>query len=273
MLSGFFAIESQLIIFSGGTYASSNLYPDSYISYNFTPIVQNATPNEIEVTVESPKFTSCNSQVYIPAGIKVIDAKIVSYSGIHWTDFLSVNGDDVYDLSRYNSQYIRLGDPFIVQIPPTYINLGELNYFSLKTGDDSSVNTNCSSNNSFIYTALVPSSTSRSEVVAKKIGCNWTIQFEDDTFSTKTIPSDCSGASPCPRCSYTAINHTLASGAYDPEDAYDIGVFNLLRDLDFDDNGKIFVNLDASNIEIVITTVSSVPYLWGPTLVEVRTWQ
>ncbi|MBW3001119.1 hypothetical protein KY341_04545, partial [Candidatus Woesearchaeota archaeon] len=92
----------------------------------------------------------------------------------------------------------------------------------------------------------------------------------DDTFSNKSIPEGYSGSN---RCSYTAANHTLADGAYDPNDAYDIAVYKLLRALDYDDNGKVFVNLDAADIEIVLTTVSSVPYLWGPTLVKARVWQ
>ena len=268
ILSGFLAVQSQVILFSGGTFAPSTLYPDSYISYNFNPIVQAATPDEIEVTFESPKFTNCNPQINIPPGLRVVDAKIVSYSGIHWTDYLSVNGNETYNLENYNSNYTRLGDPFIVQIPPNYLKSG-LNDFELKTGDDPVTNTNCSSNNSFIYTALIPSSTARSPVVEYAEGCIWTIQFEDDTFSNKSIPKNYNGMN---RCNYTANNHNLTSTI--ENDAYNLAVYNLLKITDLNNNsGKVFVNFDTSDLEIVITTVSSVPYLWGPTIVKARVWQ
>jgi len=267
ILSGFLATQSQVILFSGGSFAPSTLYPDSYISYNFTPIVSPATPDEIEVVFESPKFTDCDPQVNIPSGLRVVDAKIVSYSGIHWTDYLNVNGNEAYDLSEYNPSYVRLGDPFIVQIPPNYLIPG-LNDFILKTGDDPITNTNCSSNNSFIYTAFVSSSTARSPVVEHAIGCNWTIQFEDDTFSNKKIPATYSGSN---ICNYTANDHSITPVI--ENDAYNLAVYNMLKLLDLGDNGKVFVNLEATDIEIVITTVSSVPYLWGPTIVKAMVWQ
>ena len=103
IVSGFSALESQLIVFSGNSFAESVLYPDSYISYNFTPVISPPVPGEIEVTFESPKFTSCNQTIQIPENVRVLDAKITSYSGSHWTDYLSIDGVEVYNLSKYDS--------------------------------------------------------------------------------------------------------------------------------------------------------------------------
>ena len=259
---------SQTIIVEGNiTY--SRLNPYSYIELNYTPIIDEPQPNEISVEVQTEQFNNCTVNVNIPSGIRIADARVTSYSGPHWTKTLIINSDVVYNLSEYGDDYTLLGDPYLVQIPPLLLVNGT-NTIYIYTGDEPSNSTGCSKNNTLIYTALVPSATARSEVVEHTDGCVWTIQFEDDTTSTKAIPSDYTGSK---SCSYTEDNHSLEDGSYDPSDAYDIAVFSLLRTLDFDNNGKVFVNLDAEDIEIVITTVSSVPYLWGPTLVKARVWQ
>lgn len=262
-------IRSQTVVVSGGNLSASNLYGDSFISYSYTPVTEAPTPNEISVEMQSTQFNNCSATVNLPSGIRIMDAKVTSYSGEHWTRTLAVNSQVVYNLTEYNTNYTTLGDPYLIQAPP-YLFINGSNTIYIDTGDNASNSTGCSKNNSLIYTALVPSSTARSGVVERTEGCNWTIQFEDDTNSTKVIPGNYSGSK---KCSYTATNHTLADGAYDAEDAYDIAVYSLLKDLDFDDNGKIFVDLDAADIEIVITTVSSVPYLWGPTLIKANVWQ
>ncbi|MBN1793144.1 hypothetical protein JW826_05665 [Candidatus Woesearchaeota archaeon] len=262
-------VKSQTIILSGGNLSASNLYGDSYLSYTFVPLVGAPEPNEIGVEMQTVQFGNCNPTVDIPLGIRVMDAKVTSYSGEHWTKLLRVNSNTVFNLSEYSSNYINLGDPYIIQAPANLLTNGP-NTIYIETGDEPINNTGCSPNNTLIYTALVPSTTSRSEVVEKTDGCEWRIQFEDDFFNNKSIPGDYSGAK---RCSYTESNHTLSDGAYDPVDAYDIAVFNLLKALDFDNNGKVFVNLDAEDIEIVITTISSVPYLWGPSIVKAKVWQ
>jgi hypothetical protein len=259
---------SQLVTVEGGL-TLSKLFNDSYIEFIYSPTINPPEPNEISILMKTAQFGTCEPIVAIPTGIRIADAKVVSYSDYHWTDALMIDGTTVYNLSSFSSDYVRLGDPYEIQVPP-YLLTNGTHQVSIRTGDSPDNHTNCSMNNSLIYTALVPSSTSRSGVVEKTEGCIWTIQFEDDTYSNKSIPADYSGIK---RCNYIAANHTLAQGAYDNTDAYDIAVYDLLHTLDFDDNGKVFVNLDAEDIEIVITTVSSVPYLWGPTLVKARVWQ
>ncbi len=252
-----------------GNITDSWLNPNSYIRLNYTPLIEEPKPNEISVKVQTAQFNNCTASIEIPSGIRVTDAKVTSYSGEHWTRSLIINSETVYNLTSYGTDYSVLGDPYIIQAPSIYLVNGT-NQIYIDTGDSPSNQTGCSKNNSLIYTALVPSSTTRSKVVEESEGCIWTIQFEDDTNSTKTIPADYSGTD---KCFYTAYNHSLLNNSYDNNDAYDIAVFNLLQTLDFDKNGKVFVNLDAEDIEIVITTVYSVPYLWGPSLVKSEVWQ
>jgi len=261
--------QSSQLVSVQGNLTISTLYNDSYINFTYTPLIEPPQPNEISVLVQTDQFGSCTPTITIPSGIRVADAKIFSYSDYHWTNALLVDGTEVYNLTGFSSDYSRLGDPYEVQVPVQLLTNGT-HTLLIQTADSPDNATGCSPNNSMVYTALVPSSTARSGVVERTEGCVWTIQFEDDTNSTKTIPSDYSGTK---QCSYTETNHTLSDGAYDNHDAYDIAVYGLLRALDFDDNGKVFVNLESEDIEIVITTVSSVPYLWGPTLVKAKVWQ
>jgi hypothetical protein len=258
-------VRSQTIIVSSGTPAASNIFGDSYLEYTYTEIVDPPRSNEIGVSMQTPQFNSCNPVITISPGIRVIDSKITTYSGEHWTKLLKVNGINVFNLSEYNGLYTFLGDPYIIQIPPNLLNAGP-NTLYVETGDGPTNSTGCSVNNTMIYTALVPSTTSRSDVYPYLDGCQWTIQFEDDTNSTKPIPSTYAGAK---QCYYTAANFNPPSS----RDAYDISVYNLLKVLDFDNNGKIFVNLDAEDIEIVVTTISAVPYMWGPSLIKAEVWQ
>lgn len=262
---------SQTITVTGDI-SHSLLHPTSYIELNYTPVMSNPLPNEISVEMQTDQFNNCLVDIEIPSGIRVGDAKVTSYSGEHWTKTLIVNSNLVYNLSQYGSDYTSLGDPYIIHTPPLLLVNGT-NTICIDTGDEPVNSTGCSKNNTLIYTALVPSATARSGVVEHTDGCEWTIQFEDNTNSTKSIPADYAANGGTDKCSYTEANHTLADGAYDDTDAYDIAVYNLLRTLDFDHNGKVFVNLEAEDIEIVITTVYSVPYMWGPTLVNVRVWQ
>ncbi|MEM4260440.1 MAG: hypothetical protein QXG00_04345 [Candidatus Woesearchaeota archaeon] len=267
ILNSFSTRESQIIIVSGGNYEESILYPDSYIEYNYTPLVNSPDVNEIELVIETPKFNNCTPVVDIPGGVRVIDSKIVSYSGQHWTDFVSINGVEVYNLSKYdNESYIRLGDPFIVQIPPTNLLIPGQNYLNLRIGDSPLVSTNCSTNNSFIYTILVNSSTSRSTVLPSKEGCNWTIESEDFVNKTFSIPTSYSGNR---QCNFTNMSHV---NSYDPNNAYDVSVYEILRQLDFDNDGRIIVNLEQEDLEVIVLLVSGLPYQWGPSVIEAKVW-
>jgi hypothetical protein len=65
----------------------------------------------------------------------------------------------------------------------------------------------------------------------------------------------------------------MLSFAYSPDDAYDVAVYNLLSQLDFDSDGRVFVNVAVNDLEIIVNSVPAIPYLWGPSILEVRVWQ
>jgi len=77
-----------------------------------------------------------------------------------------------------------------------------------------------------------------------------------------TIPASYTGLM---NCSYNSTDIV-----YDPEDAYQLGTYQILSRLDFTKDGRLSVNLNEEDLEIVVTTISKVPYMWGPTRVRLE---
>ena len=257
--------SSQIISVTGGygELVESILYPDSYIMFNFTPAVEPPSFGEIELVIETEKFDSCINTVDIPEKIRVTDAKALSYSGPHWTSFLAVNGNTIFNINKYGSDYRNIGDPFVLQIPPNILTNGS-NQIELQTADSPENLTGCSKNNSMIYTAAIKSSVAYSDVLPEAEGCIWTIETEDLELITISIPSDYSGTN---LCSYTSSDIN-----FNEQDSINLAVYELLSNLDFDNNGKININIDEEDLEIETLQISQVPYLWGPLIIEVRAW-
>lgn len=256
--------SSQTITVSGNI-TRTNLSRESYIEINYTPEGDEARPNEITITFETEKFNTCTPEFSLPQGVRMLQSKVTSYSGPHWTDNIKVNDDEIFNLSMFSTKYGEVGDPFIVEVPVNSMHTGEMNRMELRTGDKPENYTNCSDDNSLIYIAGLNSSTSRTNVVEKAEGCVWYVEFEDGTYINSSIPEEYVGENAC--------NYTNTSIAYNTTDAYDISVFNILSDLDFDEDGRVFVNLHAEDLEVVVTLISQVPYLWGPNFMEIVLWQ
>ncbi|MFH1174516.1 MAG: vWA domain-containing protein [archaeon] len=257
-------LSAQSLVVSEGGLVPSVLYDDSVINLTYTPYVDQPQPNEISIVLQSSPFSGCNTTFTIPEGVRIISARVTSYSGEHWTRDVIINNITVYNLSVYGADFASLGDPYSISVPASLLNIGE-NNITLLTGDSSLLETGCSLNNTIIYLAMVNSSTPRSIVLPKAEGCNWTIEFEDGSFSQTLIPSNYSGANLC--------SYTNASISYDALDAYQMPIFDLLQQLDFDRNGRVLVNLDQFDLELVISLVQQVPYLWGPSLMQVDVWR
>ena len=77
------------------------------------------------------------------------------------------------------------------------------------------------------------------------------------------MPSTYSGADLC----------TFSTKTYDTNDALDNAVFELFSNLDIDKDGKLDVNIEASNLDVSTLTISKVPSLWGPAIIEIRVWE
>lgn len=243
-----------------GNITYSNLYNDSHINFTYTPITTTNTQGMISITLET-QLENCTNEIEIPAGLTIEDAKVTSYSGTHWTDNVTVNNQTAFNLINYYTPYYRLGDAFIIQVPVNMLNTG-LNNITIETGDSPTNRTGCSTNNSFIYTGYVPSVTSRSEVTENLEGCTWTIKFEDGQIDTLSVPTEYTGTK---TCSYQPGNIT-----YDTKDTYDTAVYQLLKQLDVDEDGEALVNMNKFDLEITTTTIGGIPYLWGPSLLKIE---
>jgi len=247
--------------------AASHLYNDSYIEISYEPSFSAAQQNQIPITFQTPQFNNCTPTINIPEGVTVTEAHIVSYSGDYWTKRLSVNGTVVYNLSIYGVNYTNLGDPFQLLVPPYLLTTGD-HLFSIALGANSSIDFPCSMSDSLIYTGLVSAATNRTPVLPNPLsssGCFWHVESESGGFQDLKVPLDYSGSSKC--------NYTNANISYNDKDAYDVAAFNLLMQLDPDKDGRVSVNFQEEDLEISVTLVTDVPYLWGPTLVKVNAWQ
>lgn len=259
---GNISFQAQSINLSSGNLLRTRLYPDSYIAFNYTaPEIQfNKVPLAFETDRFGNNISSGTLTVY--ANTSVSEAKATSYSGSRWTDSMVVNGNSVYRLSDYGNDYSILGDPFAVNIPIGNINQGS-NAVAISTGLNSTYSTNGSSDNRIIYTLLLNGFADYSSVVSKSDGCSWTVSFEDGTAATIKVPSGYNGADIC----------SFSGKIYDANDALDNAVYQLFSSLDIDKNGKLDVNIDESSLNVNTLTISKVPSLWGPAIIEVRVWE
>ncbi len=248
-----------------GNLSEAILYPDSYIKVNYEPIYEQPDFEEIAISIEEDKFDSCNPSFDVPNGMRVIDAKVTSYSGHHWTSYLSINNKQVYNISDYLLSYVKLGDPFFVYVPVNNIVNGT-NTLKIETADSPTNKTGCSTNNTIIYTGLVRSSISYADVKPRSEGCKWTIDFEDGSSSTLNVPEYYSGTKTCFYQSGPVFD-------YDVNDSIDSAAFQLFDNLDYDDDGEIFVNIDQYDLTVNAISVQKIPYPWGPAIAEVRVWK
>ena len=251
---------------------NTTLYNDSYIEFDYEPYIP-LEYGEIELTYISPRFNNtngCNGTIYLSDSISNIsDFKITSYSSYHWTDFVRVidpNRPASFDmLNDYSDIYINLGDPYVVYINPRFLALGENNTIQILTGDSPPHNvTNCSADNRAIYTIRVKGSIEYGGTFTKKMGCNWTIQFEDDTFIVANIPEYYNGTK---SCTYTEANVT-----YDPEDAVDEAVYRLLDSLDTNKNNKADIKFDSNMMDFSFSRSGGIRSLWGPIILKLIVW-
>ena len=63
------------------------------------------------------------------------------------------------------------------------------------------------------------------------------------------------------------------NATYDTDDSLSISVYNLLTSLDIDNDGLLDIKLVDQNVDFEAITITNVPSLWGPAIVEIRVWE
>jgi len=251
-----------------GNITESVLYADSYLEINYTPIVSAQVYGQVPVTSYGSEFGNNISEgiIYLPEDTTLVDLKSTSYSGQIWTDNVTVensNGSsNAFALFDLSLNYTRLGDPFIVQIPPDKIEIGSNNSIIVHTSNNPSNSSGGSAANRLIYTVRIDSLLDYGSVFFGSGGCEWFVEFEDGTNDTLSVPVNYTGSNKC----------YYANATYNTNDALSDAVYRLFLRLDFDSDGSLEIKMDENNLAIDTLAISDVPSLWGPALVEVRVW-
>ncbi len=251
---------------------SNELYPDSYIEFNYSLELNQTEYARIPVIVESPRFSNNITQgsFTVPPQVLLYDAKLTSYSGERWTDRASVwNGsawDTFYNISDYGVEYSYLGDPYIVNIPVGLLGPGN-NTVRISTAQGSHNVSIGSADDMAIYTIGIRMDMNYTGVFAKAEGCIWTLGFEDGTYADVPIPNSYNSSA---NCTFNAF--TSCDTDYD-QDAINNAICRLFDQLDFDDDGLLFVKFGANDLDVETVSIGRIPFMWGPTIVEARVWR
>jgi hypothetical protein len=260
-LQGFYETVTQEIL-SRTTYTSQIVNPgegmasnltNSYISFEYDPIAQPPMINEVPITVQTPTFTLCTDDFLLGTNLRVVEAFVTSYSDEHWTSLVGINGDTVFDISRYGSDYTQIGDPFVVGLPADRF-ANSVNTIALLTGSEPGNETGCSVNNSIVIKAAVAIDPAVSIVTPKAEGCHWHVMQEDLNVYEITIPTTYNGTKEC----------YYESATYDDDDAYDRAAYELFRQLDVTNSGRIDIYLREQELSVEVAVTQDVPSLWGP---------
>ncbi|MFH1331787.1 MAG: hypothetical protein ABIH63_00700 [archaeon] len=253
-----------------GNVTESTLYPDSYIEVTYTP-TSTLKYGNIPVPLESLPFGNNISEgiFEVPTNVNVLDVKVTSYSSDKWTDYLSINNaTEVYRLWDYGNEYTILGDPYFIQVPVENVNTGN-NTVRVSTGITPQNYTGGSPDSKVLFKVGVDLSINYSDIYGKAEGCTWYVEFEDGSNATMQIPSNYTGNNTC----VYYHNGTVYTPGSAQQDSINSAVEQLFKQLDFDQDSLLDVNIDKGDLQLEIIALPGVPYLWGPTIAEVRTWQ
>ncbi len=237
---------------------STRLYPDSYIEFNYT---KDPEAYGLLVSGENKFKDNLSGSFSVPNKSSIVETRVVSYSGPKWTDKVWINGNKTYDLSKYGSDYTKLGDPYAVNIPNSLVKINETNnIINLTIGISPTDFANGSEFNKIIYT-IAREFAAYSDVVPNIDGCVWNIQFEDDTtavIGSGSYPMNC------------FFNSTAV--IYDNKDASQVATYNLFKQLDFNNNNKSDYKFSDQDLQIALNQISGIPFAESIEM-QVRTWR
>ena len=140
------------------TWENNYLYNDSYIDFYYNETPPAFSFGDFALTIEKNFTSQGRASLIKPNETELLEVKVTSYSGDYWTSLVTVNNSlgnfTAYNLSIYGG-YQKLGDPFIVSIPTSYISNGT-NNITLFVGLGESNQTLGSNDSKLIYKLKVP---------------------------------------------------------------------------------------------------------------------
>jgi len=237
----------------------TQLYPDSYIEFTYNEI---PPPFGLIITTENQFTNETSGNFTIPLNATIVGTSVISYSGPRWTNTISANNNQFYNLADYGSNYISLGDPYTINIPTSLVTNNNNIYL---TTASSPQNLTVGSASNKIISTIAKEVISFSPISPKAEGCDWEIQFEDDSEINVTVPNTYIGTNKC--------YYTQAEGqSYDSTDALQTTVVRLLQQLDLNFNNKVDIVFTEQDLQIDLSEVTGIPYTWS-TEVQVRVWK
>ena len=257
--------EQTIEVTGGDVY--TRLYPDSYIEFDYEDTSSSAFG--LIVTSQRKFSNDTSGNFSLPEDAKILETTVSSYSGPKWTENINANGNSAYELMKYGTDLLSIGDPYNINIPNSLISTN--NIIDLTTTFLSGESSPGSESNKIIYT-LARNITAFSPILGVAEGCIWDIQFEDNTRVNQRIPQGYLGTD---QCTYDESSFVPAENDYgeifNEQDSLQVAVRNLLRELDLDSNGKIDAIFSEGDLEIDLSEIEGIPYSWA-TEVQVRVW-
>lgn len=278
---------------------SSIMYPDSYIEYDYDPVIINLPTGgeglpqlgiggDLEenlkrygniLTLDSSLFNNSRTMFNYTEGT-ILEAVATSYSGPKWTKYVLINNSNtsgftsVYNVTSFGSNLLILGDAFRVNIPINKIkNTNEVE-LKIANSSDPSFDVNASDYDKVIYTILVLSNYSYSNITSAAAGCNWIVEYYDGTSETISVPKDYSGSNTCYYGSSFGQQQFACSNstAIIQNDAIAQATYIVLRN--YIDKNPEDCKLDVKISDYFIKTMllPSVPFLQY-TSAEILTWR
>jgi len=174
------ANASQMVITTGDV--RSILYADSYIDFQFTP--QTQFPYQALSLSKTASLASCQGELHIPPALRVYDVRVTSYSADRWTSNVSVYNSgawkNAFNLAAYNqTSFLRIGDPFLVQLNPESIAQGASNIIDVRTAfSPGNQSPDCSTDNTVLYKGWVNSSVGYGSLFPNCTARNVTVYYD-----------------------------------------------------------------------------------------------
>ncbi|VVB68295.1 von Willebrand factor type A domain protein [Candidatus Norongarragalina meridionalis] len=275
---------SQIMTLSGSI--NSTLFPDSYLEFHYVPSVPEYEYQELEIQRETPYFASCQGDLYVPLQMRIDSARVTSFSSAEWTANVTLKNSaydwlNVFNLSVYNgSTFIDTGDPFFVSLNHSLLRSGEHNYLDVRLqSSPGNQSATCSQKNRAIYEGRIRAAVNYSGVFIECRARNATIYYDldydsaPDGYVNVTIGADLPSAG----ADYVTVDQLDTSN-----NAVDDALQRLLTQLNIytepTDHGPagsidnpVDVQLD-SEVGSSAVTGQGIPFLWGPSEVEVMVW-
>jgi len=274
----------------------SYLYPDSYIEFEYEPEERGWPYGTVEITTQTDAFSTCSLNVFIPGEFQVTDFEVTSYSGAYWTDNVSIMNDatggwsNVYYLEDFGTDYILLGDPYIVDIPASLINSNDTNYVDVRTGLSGSPSSQCLNGSRIIYTfrfrAPVPYSEIRERCTPKNISVYYDIDYDGTADGCVCVSTD---VDITPPSSCASPYCTPVENLNPEDDSIDDAFLRIMDNLNFyddknpggyGDNSLLYDGTTSNPIDIKIspeivvesTSMLGIPKLYEPVEIRLEVW-